>query len=132
MVSKFGFKCNLYRYVVVDESQLAQTFYRHASSLVGPTASVEAHMVGMYKLNPVYPWLEISWFQPLNFERNLLVSKFAFNKCNFMLYRYDMAAQTAILLQIQADIAKLQHNGGVPNAAVNKGMGGFTTTRASI
>ena len=29
---------------MVDESQLAQTFYRHASSLVGPTASVEAHM----------------------------------------------------------------------------------------
>jgi hypothetical protein len=67
----------------------------------------------------------------LNLECNLLVSKFAFNKCN-LLYRYNMAAQTAILLQIQADIAKLQHNGGVPNAAVNKGMGGFTTTRASI
>eukprot|EP00227_Mantoniella_beaufortii_P007488 CAMPEP_0197591930 /NCGR_PEP_ID=MMETSP1326-20131121/14094_1 /TAXON_ID=1155430 /ORGANISM="Genus nov. species nov., Strain RCC2288" /LENGTH=445 /DNA_ID=CAMNT_0043157513 /DNA_START=176 /DNA_END=1513 /DNA_ORIENTATION=- len=54
------------RGVMVDESQLSQIFYRHAASLVGPTASLEAHM----------------------------------------------AAQTAILLQIQADIAKLSHNGG--------------------
>mmetsp|Transcript_37645 Transcript_37645/g.93597 ORF Transcript_37645/g.93597 Transcript_37645/m.93597 type:complete len:437 (-) Transcript_37645:414-1724(-) len=56
------------RGVMVDESQLAQVFYRHATSLVGPTASIEAHM----------------------------------------------AAQTAILLAIQADIAGLQHNNAAP------------------
>lgn len=60
------------RGVTVDESQLAQTFYRHASSLVGPTASIEAHM----------------------------------------------AAQTAILLQIQEDIAKLKHNNSVQTPGV--------------
>ena len=54
------------RGVTVDENHLAQTFYRHAASLVGPSASVEAHM----------------------------------------------AAQTAILLQIQSEIAKLAHNAG--------------------
>jgi hypothetical protein len=55
------------RGVMVDESQLSQIFYRHASSLVGPTASIEAHL----------------------------------------------AAQTAILLQIQTDVAKLHHNSGM-------------------
>lgn len=66
------------RGVMVDESQLSQTFYRHAASLVGPAASIEAHM----------------------------------------------AAQTAILLQIQADIAKLQHNGrgGAPNLMAKGAM----------
>jgi len=54
------------RGVTVDENQLAQTFYRHAASLVGPTATLEAHL----------------------------------------------AAQTAIMLQIQSEIAKLAHNVG--------------------
>ena len=64
------------RNVPVDESQLAATFYRHASSLVGPAATVEAHM----------------------------------------------AAQTAILLQIQAEIAKLAHNAG-PGAGAKQMIG---------
>ena len=61
------------RGIAVDESQLSQVFYRHATSLVGPAASVEAHM----------------------------------------------AAHTALLLQIQADIAKLSHNAGRDKGAMH-------------
>ena len=62
--------------VPVDENQLAQTFYRHAASLVGPTASLQAHM----------------------------------------------AAKTAILLQIHAEIAKLAHNAGTMKKATKGTM----------
>jgi hypothetical protein len=42
--------------------------------------------VGLYKLNPVDPQLDIIWFQPLNLKYDFLLSKFAF-KCSH-LYRY--------------------------------------------
>ena len=56
------------RGVMVDESELTQVFYRHAESLVGPAAPIEAHL----------------------------------------------AAQTAILLTIKADIARMQRGDAPP------------------
>jgi hypothetical protein len=51
-------------------------------------------VVGLYKLNPVYPQLESTWIlQPLNLKFDLLVSKFAF-KCN--LYRYTAGGNGGI------------------------------------
>jgi hypothetical protein len=48
--------------------------------------------VGLYKLNPVDPYHESAWFQPLNLKCDILVSNFAF-KCN--LYRYNAGASAA-------------------------------------
>ena len=56
-LSNAAFNVNLRRYIeapargiAVDESQLSQVFYRHAASLVGPAASVDAHMAAQTAL----------------------------------------------------------------------------------
>jgi hypothetical protein len=60
LVSKFaGFKCNLYHYTAArGELDVTRTKLWEAEE-----AAAE---VGLYKLNPLEPWLEGAWFQPSN------------------------------------------------------------------
>jgi hypothetical protein len=52
-----------------------------APQVVIRTAVNASCAVGLYKLNAVDPWLENTWFQPLNLNCDILVSNVAC-KCN--------------------------------------------------
>jgi hypothetical protein len=55
LVSKFGFKCSLYRYSLVFDTRL-----------MAELTLEQEQKAGLYELNPVDPSLESAWFQPFS------------------------------------------------------------------
>ena len=61
-----SFEFNLYRYNKEALRKRMEAVYSlDRCAAVRKSHENPAIVVGLYKLNPVYPWLESAWFQPL-------------------------------------------------------------------